>query len=107
MNLGLYTSLRLQLTLQCRGGLCANSLLFRYDVNKAEDGVGGEEGAFSMCTLWAIEALSRAAQTSPDGKAMLKRANRMFDELCQSFLCSNTSSNADGESECSDLRQPW
>ena len=29
-----------------KGGLTANSLVFRYDFSKAEDGVGGEEGAF-------------------------------------------------------------
>lgn len=37
-----------------RGGLTANNTVFRYDTEKVDDGVGGEEGAFSMCTLWAI-----------------------------------------------------
>jgi len=37
-----------------KGGLTANNTVFRYDTEKADDGVGGEEGAFSMCTLWAI-----------------------------------------------------
>ena len=29
-----------------RGGLTANSLVYRYDTSKTDDGVGGEEGAF-------------------------------------------------------------
>ncbi len=29
-----------------RGGLTANHLVYRYDVTKVDDGVGGEEGAF-------------------------------------------------------------
>lgn len=32
----------------------------RYDVTKVNDGIGGEEGAFSLCTLWTCEALCRA-----------------------------------------------
>lgn len=27
-------------------------LVYRYDVEKTEDGVGGEEGTFCLCTLW-------------------------------------------------------
>lgn len=29
-------------------------LVYRYDVKKADDGVGGEEGTFSLCTLWSV-----------------------------------------------------
>lgn len=29
-----------------RGGLMTNHLVYRYDVSKTDDGVGGEEGAF-------------------------------------------------------------
>jgi len=64
-----------------RGGLLANNLVFRYNTELVDDGVGGEEGgafqlstyafcvtsltlqqfvcgilAFSLCTLWAVEA---------------------------------------------------
>jgi len=72
-----------------RGGLTANGLVFRYDPKKSEDGIagGGEEGAFSMCTLWLIEALTRAGQYGgggdAEGKQMVKTARRMFDELLQ------------------------
>ena len=40
----------------------SNNLVSRYDVDKVNDGIGGEEGAFSLCTLWAVEALCRAGQ---------------------------------------------
>ncbi|KAM0787591.1 hypothetical protein ACM66B_003660 [Microbotryomycetes sp. NB124-2] len=46
-----------------RGGLTENNLVYRYDTNKVDDGTGGgEEGAFTMVTLWLIEALSRAGE---------------------------------------------
>ena len=32
-----------------RGGLSTNSLVYRYDLAKAEDGVEGEEGTFCLC----------------------------------------------------------
>jgi len=43
-----------------KGGLTANNSVFRYNTAVSDDGVGGEEGAFSLCTLWCIEALTRA-----------------------------------------------
>jgi len=33
------------------------NLVYRYDVNKADDGVGGEEGTFCLCTLWCVALL--------------------------------------------------
>src|ERR1700743_3758379 len=32
-------------------------LVYRYDVTKADDGVGGEEGTFCLCTLWYVRRL--------------------------------------------------
>lgn len=43
-----------------RGGLTSAGLVHRYNTNLSDDGVGGEEGAFSMCTFWLVEALTRA-----------------------------------------------
>jgi GH15 family glucan-1,4-alpha-glucosidase len=43
-----------------KGGLTSAGLVYRYDTNHTEDGVGGREGAFSMCTFWLVEALTRA-----------------------------------------------
>jgi len=56
-----------------RGGLLANNLVYRYNAAEVDDGVGGEEGAFSLCTLWAVEALSRSGD--------LDRAVQIFEEF--------------------------
>jgi len=61
-----------------RGGLVANNLVYRYDVTKTDDGVGGEEGTFSLCTLWCVEALTRAGQFD---KKYLARAVDMFEDF--------------------------
>ena len=44
--------------------LTSDSLVQRYDVSAAaKDGLGGEEeGSFSMCTFWLVEALTRAGR---------------------------------------------
>jgi len=63
-----------------RGGLTSNGLVYRYDVTKADDGVGGEEGTFCLCTLWAIEALTRAGEYD---KGMLSKAVAMFEDFLQ------------------------
>src|SRR5215210_2391614 len=44
------------------GGLVSNSLVYRYDVEKPMDGLKGEEGTFSLCTFWLVEALTRAGR---------------------------------------------
>ncbi|KAF7973524.1 hypothetical protein HWV62_14948 [Athelia sp. TMB] len=59
-----------------RGGLTSNNLVYRYDVNKSDDGVGGEEGTFCLCTLWCVEALTRAGAYE---KPLLQRAVAMFE----------------------------
>lgn len=61
-----------------RGGLTSNNLVYRYDVNKASDGVGGEEGTFCLCTLWCVEALTRAGETD---RNFLLRALSMFEDF--------------------------
>jgi len=63
-----------------RGGLTSNNLVYRYDVNHSDDGVGGEEGTFCLCTLWTIEALTRAGEYEP---AMLNKAVSMFEDFLQ------------------------
>ncbi len=44
-----------------RGGLVSNSLVHRYDVKDAPDGLPGDEGTFNICTFWLVEAMARAA----------------------------------------------
>ncbi|KIJ59288.1 glycoside hydrolase family 15 protein [Hydnomerulius pinastri MD-312] len=61
-----------------RGGLTSNNLVYRYDVNKSDDGVGGEEGTFGLCTLWCVEALTRAGEYE---RPLLQRAVSMFEDF--------------------------
>jgi len=61
-----------------RGGLSSNSLVYRYDVSKSDDGVGGEEGFFSLCTLWCVEALTRAGEYDA---SLLNQAVKMFEDF--------------------------
>jgi len=61
-----------------KGGLTTNNLVFRYDALRAQDGVGGEEGAFSLTTLWAVEALGRAGAYDPK---MLEKAVSVFEDF--------------------------
>ena len=43
-------------------GLVSDSLVYRYDVAQTDDGLAGDEGTFSMCTFWLVEALTRAGR---------------------------------------------
>jgi GH15 family glucan-1,4-alpha-glucosidase len=61
-----------------KGGLVANDLVFRYNFLTTDDGVGGLEGAFSMCTFWLVEALTRAGKYD---KRLLTRAVVMFEKM--------------------------
>ncbi|KAF8636238.1 hypothetical protein AX17_003723 [Amanita inopinata Kibby_2008] len=61
-----------------RGGLTSNNLVYRYDVSKSSDGIGGEEGTFCLCTLWCVEALTRAGEND---RAYLQRAVSMFEDF--------------------------
>jgi GH15 family glucan-1,4-alpha-glucosidase len=40
--------------------LVADSLVYRYNAKASPDGLEGEEGTFSICTFWYVEALARA-----------------------------------------------
>jgi GH15 family glucan-1,4-alpha-glucosidase len=42
--------------------LVSDSLVYRYNVGASPDGLEGEEGTFSMCTFWYVEALARAGR---------------------------------------------
>ncbi|KAJ2068286.1 hypothetical protein GGI08_000945, partial [Coemansia sp. S2] len=61
-----------------RGGLTANNLVFRYNAMETDDGLSGEEGAFSLCTFWLAEALARASKSN---LTMLYKAQVIMDEM--------------------------
>lgn len=42
--------------------LVSDSLVYRYDPQASPDGVSGEEGTFSVCSFWYVEALTRAGR---------------------------------------------
>jgi GH15 family glucan-1,4-alpha-glucosidase len=42
--------------------LVSDSLVYRYNVEASPDGLRGDEGTFSICTFWYVEALTRSGQ---------------------------------------------
>ncbi len=61
-----------------KGGLLSNSLVYRYHVGEAADGLRGEEGTFNICTFWLVEALTRAGRFD---RSRLEQARLMFEEI--------------------------
>jgi GH15 family glucan-1,4-alpha-glucosidase len=52
--------------------LVTDTLVFRYDVEAAPDGVSGEEGTFSLCSFWYVEALTRVGRIA-DARLALEK----------------------------------
>jgi pentatricopeptide repeat protein len=42
--------------------LVSDSLVYRYNPEASPDGLQGNEGTFSMCSFWYVEALGRAGR---------------------------------------------
>jgi len=42
--------------------LVSDSLVYRYNPSLSPDGLRGDEGTFSLCTFWYVDALSRAGR---------------------------------------------
>jgi GH15 family glucan-1,4-alpha-glucosidase len=42
--------------------LVSDSLVYRYNLEASPDGLEGDEGTFSICTFWYVEALARAGR---------------------------------------------
>jgi pentatricopeptide repeat protein len=53
--------------------LVSDSLVYRYNIEAAPDGLRGVEGTFSPCTFWYVEALARAGR--------LEEARLVFEKM--------------------------
>ncbi len=60
------------------GGLVANNLVYRYNVEETPDGLAGNEGTFNICTFWLVEALTRAGRFD---RKRLDEARLMFERM--------------------------
>jgi GH15 family glucan-1,4-alpha-glucosidase len=61
-----------------KGGLLANSLVYRYHIADSPDGLAGEEGTFNICTFWLVEALTRAGRFH---RPLLDEARLIFERM--------------------------
>jgi GH15 family glucan-1,4-alpha-glucosidase len=53
--------------------LVSDSLVYRYDPKASPDGLRGDEGTFSICTFWYVDALARSGR--------LKEARLTFEKM--------------------------
>ncbi|HEY2550542.1 MAG TPA: glycoside hydrolase family 15 protein [Streptosporangiaceae bacterium] len=53
--------------------LVSDSLVYRYNPSAAPDGLAGDEGTFSLCTFWYVDALARAGR--------LEEARLVFEKM--------------------------
>ena len=60
------------------GGLVSNSLVYRYNIEEAGDGLRGQEGTFNICTFWLVEALTRAGRRD---RKRLDEARLIFEQM--------------------------
>ncbi len=61
-----------------KGGLVADSLVYRYTAAENVDGLGEDEGTFNMCTFWLVEAMTRAGKADPK---LLQEARLKFERM--------------------------
>ena len=60
--------------------LVSDSLVYRYNAGASPDGLRGDEGTFSICSFWYVEALARAGRVEEARLAfekMLTYANHL------------------------------
>src|SRR5207302_9182870 len=60
--------------------LVSDSLVYRYNVEASPDGLEGEEGTFSICTYWYVEALARAGRLD-DARLAFEKMNTYANHL--------------------------
>ncbi|MEO1020139.1 MAG: glycoside hydrolase family 15 protein, partial [Pseudomonadota bacterium] len=74
----LLTSLKAMMKPPKEGGLLANHLVYRYNLEHSEDGLDGEEGTFNICTFWLVDALTRVGRYHPE---YLETARLIFERM--------------------------
>ena len=60
------------------GGLVTDTLVYRYPPQPRIDGLPGEEGTFTMCSFWLVEALTRSGLALPEN---LDQARLLFERV--------------------------
>jgi GH15 family glucan-1,4-alpha-glucosidase len=60
------------------GGLVSSGLVNRYDTGVTDDGLPGGEGSFNLCTLWLIEAMTRAGR---EDAVFVRDARLLFEQM--------------------------
>ena len=53
--------------------LVSDSLVYRYNPSASPDGLSGDEGTFSICTFWYVDALARSGR--------LEQARYVFEKM--------------------------
>jgi GH15 family glucan-1,4-alpha-glucosidase len=60
--------------------LVSDSLVYRYNPEVSPDGLEGNEGTFSMCTFWYVEALARAGKLE-DARLIFEKMHTYANHL--------------------------
>jgi GH15 family glucan-1,4-alpha-glucosidase len=60
--------------------LVSDSLVYRYNPAASPDGLAGEEGTFSLCTFWYVDALARAGRLD-EARLVLEKMSTYANHL--------------------------
>jgi len=60
--------------------LVSDSLVYRYNPAASPDGLAGEEGTFSLCTFWYVDALARAGRLD-DARLVFEKMDTYTNHL--------------------------
>ena len=60
--------------------LVSDSLVYRYNPSASPDGLAGDEGTFSLCTFWYVDALARAGRLG-DARLVFEKMHTYANHL--------------------------
>ena len=60
--------------------LVSDSLVYRYNPNASPDGLAGDEGTFTLCTFWYVDALARAGRLD-DARLVFEKMHTYANHL--------------------------